>query len=78
MGKKTGSNPTDRRKTGTKRSIITDGQDIPLALEVAGANKHDTTLFLDTLLSCIIERPKIRLKKRQHLCADKGYDAEEI
>lgn len=44
---------------------------------MAGANRHDTTLFFDTLVNFIIDRPKVTQKKRQHLCADKGYDAQE-
>lgn len=40
-GEGTGTNPTDRRKTGTKRRVLTDGHGIPLAITVAGANRHD-------------------------------------
>ena len=34
-------NPTDRGKSGTKRSVLTDGGGIPLGLAVSGANTHD-------------------------------------
>src|SRR5712691_865892 len=37
----TGANPTDRGKLGTKRSLLTDGAGIPLAVVIAGANRHD-------------------------------------
>lgn len=40
----TGANPTDRGKRGTKRSLLTDGAGIPLALVVDGANRHDVKL----------------------------------
>jgi putative transposase len=39
-----GANPTDRGKQGTKRSLLTDGAGIPLALVVDGANRHDVRL----------------------------------
>jgi putative transposase len=37
----TGKNPTDRGKQGVKRSLLTDGAGIPLALIIDGANRHD-------------------------------------
>jgi putative transposase len=48
-GKETGRNPTDRGKSGTKRSILTDGNGIPLAIVLAGANRHDMKLMEATL-----------------------------
>ena len=36
-GKATGSNPTDRGKQGTKRSLVVDALGIPLAVVPAGA-----------------------------------------
>jgi hypothetical protein len=43
-GSGTGSNLTDRGKTGTKRSILTDGKGILLSVTVDGANRHDKKL----------------------------------
>ena len=40
-GKSTGPNPTDRSKSGTKRSILVDGKGVPLSLSVDGANRHE-------------------------------------
>jgi transposase len=37
----TGATPTDRGKKGTKRSLLTDGAGIPLAMVIDGANRHD-------------------------------------
>lgn len=45
-GAKTGPNPTDRRKSGTKHHIITEAQGIPLAVQVTEANRHDVTALL--------------------------------
>jgi transposase len=36
-GGKTGPNPTDRGKRGTKRSLLTDGRGVPPGLALAGA-----------------------------------------
>ncbi len=69
----TGSNPADRGKKGTKRSLLTDGTGIPLAITVAGANAHDCTLLINTLRVVAIE-PAADQAPLQHLCLDKGYD----
>jgi len=77
-GEKTGANPTDRAKSGTKRSILTDGNGIPLALKVDGANRHDKKLFKDTVTSIVIERPSPTEQNPQNMALDKGYDFPDI
>lgn len=57
--------------------MLTETKGIPLAVEVAGANVHDTRLLVKTLLGIIVDRPRPTRKNKQHLCADKGYDSEE-
>ena len=47
--KGTGPNPTDRSKSGTKRSLLVDGQGIPLGITVDGANRHDMKMTKATL-----------------------------
>jgi transposase len=74
----TGKNPTDRGKRGVKRSVLTDGRGVPLAVAIDGANVHDQKLVTATFRSLPIRRPKPRPRKRQHLCADKGYDARTV
>jgi putative transposase len=76
-GEKTGSNPTDRSKMGTKRSLLTDQHGIPLSVVVDGANRHDMKMLKDTLDEIVIRRPSGELT-RQHLCLDKGYDYPDI
>jgi len=51
---------------------------MPLGLAVAGANVHDQRLLDATLDSIPIGRPRPTASRRQHLCADKGYDAEAV
>ncbi len=75
MGEKTGRNPTDRGKSGTKRSLLTDGGGVPLAVAVSGANTHDMRLVEPTLKSFAIRRPRPKPGgRKQHFCGDKGYD----
>lgn len=78
MGGKTGPNPTDRGKCGTKRSVLTEGAGIPVGLVVAGANRNDFKLARATLASIPIERPEPRPEAPQGLCLDKGYDYPEV
>lgn len=70
--KKTGRNPTDRGKQGVKRSLMTDGNGLPLSVVVSGANTHDIRLVADALDALQTGRPGKRLR----LCMDKGYEAE--
>ena len=78
MGKKTGANPTDRGKTGVKRSLLTEGHGVPLGLVVAGANRHDMKLVAPTLYSMVVERPEPTEEEPHGLCLDKGYGYEEV
>ena len=78
MGKKTGRNPTDRGKSGTKRSALTDGHGIPLAVAIDGANRHDMKLTEPTLKAIAIERPEVTDENPQNMCMDKGYDFSAV
>jgi transposase len=78
VGKKTGPNPTDRAKSGTKRSLLTDARGVPLGLVAAGANTNDFKLVRATLESIPVERPTPTEHRHQHLCVDKGYAYEEV
>ena len=77
-GEKTGANPTDRGKSGTKRSLLTEGHGVPIGLVVDGANRHDMKLTEPTLQSVVIERPEPTPEHPQHLCLDKGYDYDAV
>jgi len=72
-GEATGPNPTDRAKSGTKRSLLTDGTGIPLAVVIAPANRNDFKLLEATLEARRVLPPAVS----QHLCLDKGYDYDE-
>jgi len=74
----TGRNPTDRGKQGVKRSLLTEGAGIPLAVTMEGANRHDMKLVQSTLDAVMAERPAPTEDKPQGLCLDKGYDFDEV
>ncbi len=78
MGGKTGPNPTDRGKRGTKRSLLTEAAGVPIGLVAAGANRNDFKLARATLASIPIARPTPTPEAPQGLCLDKGYDFDEV
>jgi putative transposase len=84
-GQATGKNPTDRAKMGTKRSMLTDGAGIPLAVALEGANRHDSKLLVATLEGLVVARPAAGQGEEveasssdQHLCLDAAYDSDEV
>jgi len=77
-GEKTGPNPTDRGKSGVKRSLLTEGHGLPIGLEIDGANRHDMKLTRPTIESVVIERPEPTPEHPQGMCLDKGYDYNEV
>lgn len=54
--------------------MLTEGQGIPIAVVVAGANRHDMKLLAATLDAAVLERPEPTAEAPQHMCLDKGYD----
>ena len=78
MGGKTGPNPTDRAKSGTKRSLLTEADGIPVGLAVAGANVNDFKLARETIENIPIRKPRPSRRRPQNLCLDKGYDYNEV
>ena len=57
--------------------MLTEGQGIPLAGVVAGANRHDMKLLAETLDAVVVERPEPTAQAPQHVCLDQGYDDDE-
>jgi len=77
-GDATGPSPVDRRKRGTKRSVLTDRRGAPLSIVVTAANTHDKTIALETLDGIVAERPAKVVYRLHHLCLDKGYDYDDV
>jgi len=74
----TGKNPTDRAKSGTKRSMLTDGAGMPLSVAIEGANRHDAKLLLTTLEGLVVARPAWEEEDEQHMCLEAAYDSEPV
>ena len=55
--------------------MLVDGDGIPLALAVDGANRHDMKLVGRTLNNLAAVRPAYG---KQNLCLDKGYDYPDV
>jgi putative transposase len=51
---------------------------MPLAVVVAGANRHDMKLTAATLDHIMVERPVPSEEHPQHLCLDAGYDYDTV
>jgi putative transposase len=73
-GEATGISPVDRRKIGTKRSMLTDKNGIPLAIKVSAGNTHDSRLCISTIDACIYQR-KPAFKTIE---LDAAFDARSI
>jgi putative transposase len=76
-GGKTGKNPTDRGKLGTKRHILADRRGIPLAATLSAANAVDKAAALPTVRTRLV-KPSAHshpaASRLNHFAADKAYD----
>lgn len=76
-GKKSGPNPTDRRRAGSKHHLLTEAQGIPIAVILTKANRHDVTQA-ENLLNAVpaICGKRGAPKRRPHAFqADRAYDS---
>lgn len=64
-------------KKGTKRSVLTEGHGLPIAIVIDGANRHDSKLLELTLDSLVIFRPAPTDDNPQNLCLDAGFVGKE-
>jgi transposase len=89
-GEKTGKNPTDRAKRGSKRHLLTDANGVILNLMLTAANRNEVT----KLKELVGDRPAVRCnqktdskgrprkrtsrkyRKPKKLLGDRGYDSE--
>lgn len=74
-GEAAGPSPVDRGKQGTKRSVLVDGNGIPLGVVVAPANRHDSPLLGPTLEK--LSRFGFDLPEQITVHLDAGYDSRK-
>ncbi|MCW5971689.1 MAG: IS5 family transposase [Blastocatellales bacterium] len=77
-GEATGPSPVDRAKSGTKRSVLSDGRGAPLSVIVAGANAPDKKLAIETLGSIAVAHPERVINRLHHLSVDAGYNYADV
>jgi len=65
-------------KRGAKHRALTDCGGIPLGRAIDGAHRPGVELAEGSLWSIPIPRPAPTAEQPQHLCLDKGYDADEV
>jgi transposase len=77
-GRKTGPNPVDRRKLGSKHHLLTEAHGIPLSILLTGANRHDVSqlLKLAEAIPWIKGKPGHPRKRVKCLQGDRAYDSE--
>lgn len=77
-GEKTGPNPTDRAKPGSKHHALTDGQGIPLQVHLSAANTPDIKELLPLILDIppVGGQPGHPRSRPDAAYADRAYDDE--
>jgi transposase len=75
-GEETGPSPVDRRKPGTKHTLLVDRHGVPLAIHSAGANASDHKQIIPLVLDFpqVGGKPGRPKQLPDELYADTGYD----
>jgi transposase len=77
-GEATGPRPVDRRKKGSKHTLLVDRHGVPMAIHTAGANASDHT----QIIPIVLDFPRVRGQRGrpqalpEELYADRGYDSD--
>jgi transposase len=76
-GDQTGPSPVDRRKKGTKHTLLVDRRGVPLAIRTAPANASDHTQIIPIVLDFprVAGKPGRPKELPDALYADRGYDS---
>jgi transposase len=77
-GEATGPSPVDRRKTGSKHTLMVDRNGVPLAIHTAPANESDHHEIIPIVLDFprVGGRPGRPKEHPDDVYADRGYDSE--
>ncbi len=77
-GEQTGPSPVDRRKKGSKHTLLVDRNGVPLAIRTAPANESDHR----QIIPLVLDYPKVKGKPGRPkelpdlLYVDRGFDSE--
>ena len=68
----------DRRKTGSKHHVLTDGHGVPLAATMTAANVNEVTQLwgLVEAIPSVRGKPGRPRRRPDRLYGDRGYDSE--
>jgi putative transposase len=59
--------------------LLVEGDGVPTAVTVDGANRYDMKMAPKMLESVVIDRPEPTTRQRpQNMCMDKAYDFPEV
>jgi transposase len=77
-GEQTGPSPVDRRKKGSKHTLLVDRHGVPLAIRAAGANASDHTQIIPLVLDFprVGGKPGRPKELPDELYADRGFDSD--
>jgi transposase len=77
-GEATGPSPVDRRKRGSKHTLLVDRHGVPMAIHTAGANASDHTQIIPLVLDFprVTGQPGRPQALPDALYADRGYDSD--
>lgn len=77
-GAKTGPNPTDRAKPGSKHHLLSDANGIPLATILTAANCNDVTQLIPLIdaIPPVSGKPGRPQRRPDSAYADRGYDSD--
>jgi len=78
-GMQTGPSPVDRRKLGSKITLVTDAQGVPVVVGVIPANRNDSqeTISLIDRVPPIAGQCGRPRRRPERLQGDRGFDAED-
>lgn len=79
-GEKTGPNPTDRSKSGSKHHVMTEAHGIPLSAKLTAANVPDVVPVMEVLTGMppVGGKPGPKREKPDRLQGDRGYDSDPL
>jgi transposase len=76
-GERTGRNPTDRGRLGTKRGLLTEADGAAAGPAVEGASRHDKKAAEAASEGTPVERPEPTEGEPQGMCLGEGYDCDD-